>query len=114
MNIEAYLNTEVEVIIDRPLGKPHPRHKDMIYPVNYGYLENTVAGDGHELDAYVLGPKEAVESFKGIVIAIVYREDDVEEKLVVAKDHAYSEKEILDAIWFTEQYFKSSIKMAER
>jgi len=113
MNIEAYLNKEVEVLIDRPLGKPHPRHKDMIYPINYGYLENTLAGDGHEIDAYVLGPKRPIERFTGKVIAIVYREDDVEEKLVVASDNTYTKSEILDAIWFTEQYFKSSIKMAE-
>jgi len=113
MDIETYLNKEVEVIIDRPLGKPHPRHPNMIYPINYGYLENTMAPDGHEIDAYVLGPNEAVESFKGTVIAVIHREDDVEAKLVVAEVFTYTEKEIFEAVWFTEQYFKSRIVMAK-
>lgn len=34
--------------IDRPLGSRHPRHPDMIYPINYGYVEGVIAGDGAE------------------------------------------------------------------
>lgn len=29
----------VKVIVDRPMGTYHPEHKDMFYPINYGYVE---------------------------------------------------------------------------
>ena len=36
----------VKVIIDRPLGTYHPKHKDLFYPINYGYIEGIIAPDG--------------------------------------------------------------------
>ena len=38
----------VKVIVDRPLGSYHPNHKDIYYPVNYGYDEGIIAPDGEE------------------------------------------------------------------
>ena len=37
------------------LGSYHPEHKDMYYPINYGYVEGVLAPDGEEQDAYILG-----------------------------------------------------------
>ena len=54
MNNLEYLNKTLEIKIDRPMGSKHPKH-GFIYPINYGYVPNTVSGDGEELDAYVLG-----------------------------------------------------------
>lgn len=31
----------VKVTVDRPLGSYHPKHKDIYYPVNYGYIEES-------------------------------------------------------------------------
>ena len=45
----------VTVTVDRPLGSYHPEHKDMYYPINYGYIEGVIAADGEEQDAYILG-----------------------------------------------------------
>ncbi|MGN1419691.1 MAG: hypothetical protein ACI4W6_10210 [Acutalibacteraceae bacterium] len=36
-----FLDQTVTVQIDRPLGSRHPEH-NYIYPLNYGYLANTV------------------------------------------------------------------------
>lgn len=69
----------VTVTIDRPLGTCHPEHPDLYYPVNYGYIEGVIGGDGEEQDAYVLGVDVPVESFTGTVIAVIHRNDDVEE-----------------------------------
>lgn len=44
----------LEVTIDRPFGSKHPKH-GFIYPINYGYVPNTISGDGEELDCYILG-----------------------------------------------------------
>ena len=41
------------VIIDRPKGSAHPRYPEMIYPFDYGYLENTIAGDGGGIDLWL-------------------------------------------------------------
>ena len=45
----------VHVVIDRPMNTYHPEHKDLFYPVNYGYIEGIIAPDGEEQDVYVLG-----------------------------------------------------------
>ena len=102
----------VRVTVDRPLGSYHPKHKDMYYPINYGYIEGIIAPDGEEQDAYILGIDEAVQEFVGEVIAVIHRKDDVEEKWVVApKGEKYSAEEIMEQVSFTEQYFDSEVRM---
>lgn len=94
-------------IIDRPIGSIHPEYKDMIYPINYGYVKNIFANDGEEQDAYVLGTCEPLESFEGIVIAIYHRINDLEDKWIVSiDDREYSDNELLQMIHFQEKYFK--------
>ena len=102
----------VTVTVDRPLGSYHPEHKDMYYPVNYGYVEGIMAPDGEEQDAYILGVDEAVEKFAGVIIAIVHRNDDVEEKWIVAPEGmTFTKEEIRKQIHFQEKYFDSEIVM---
>ena len=74
----------VKVTVDRSLGSYHPEHKDMYYPINYGYIEGIMAPDGEEQDAYILGVDKPVSEFTGKIIAIIHRYDDVEEKWVVS------------------------------
>ena len=100
----------VTVIIDRPLGSRHPRHADIVYPVNYGYIEGVMADDGEYQDAYVLGVDHAAEAFTGRVIAVIHRLNDVEDKLVVAPDGVeINQEEIEEQVHFQERYFQHSI-----
>lgn len=102
----------VKVIIDRPLGSYHPTHKDIYYPINYGYIKGIIAGDLEEQDAYVLGINEPIKEFEGKVIAIIHRFNDIEDKLVVAPiDKSYTKEEINKLVNFQEQYFKIEIIM---
>ena len=102
----------VKVIVDRPLGSCHPQHKDIVYPINYGYVPGVLAPDGEEQDAYVLGVNTPIKEFTGRVIAIVHRRDDVEEKWVVAPVGInFSEEEIKKQVHFQEQFFNYYIKM---
>lgn len=102
----------VTVTVDRPLGSCHPEHKDICYPINYGYIEGMIAPDGEEQDVYILGVNEVVKRFTGKVIAIIHRFDDAEEKLVVCPETMmFSKDEIMDAVRFQEQYFQSEIIM---
>ena len=102
----------VKVIVDRPLGSRHPKHKDIVYPVNYGYIPNVIAPDGEEQDAYILGIDKPVAEFIGKVIAIIHRLDDIEDKWVVAPEGLFFTKdEILDKVVFQEHFFKTEIIM---
>lgn len=104
-----YLGKNVLVKIDRQLGSKHPKHGFM-YMLNYGYIPNTISGDGEELDAYVVGVYEPVEEFEGIVIAIIHRTNDDDDKLVVApKGVDYSDDAIRALTEFQEQFFESII-----
>lgn len=102
----------VKVTVDRPMGSYHPKHKDMYYSVNYGYIEGIMAPDGEEQDAYILGVSNPVKEFTGKVIAIIHRFDDVEEKWVVAPEKvSYTKEEIEKMVHFQERYFQSEIRM---
>ncbi|HCJ96823.1 MAG TPA: hypothetical protein DHV76_07210 [Ruminococcaceae bacterium] len=69
------IGTTVTVTVDRPLGSYHPKHKDMYYPLNYGYIED--------------------------IIDIVHRKDDIEEKWVVVPDGMiFSKDEIRQRVHF--------------
>ena len=102
----------VTVTVDRPLGSFHPQHRDMYYPVNYGYVRGITAPDGEEQDAYILGVNEPVDEFTGKVIAVIHRYDDVEEKWVAAPgDMSFTKEEIWEQVCFQEKYFRSEIRM---
>lgn len=102
----------VTVTVDRPLGSCHPNHKDIYYPINYGYVKGVIAPDGEEQDAYILGIDEAVQEFTGKIIAIIHRLDDVEDKWVVCPDYvSYTKEDIIEQVRFQEQYFHSEIIM---
>ena len=102
----------VKVIVDRPLGPFHPKHKDIYYSVNYGYIPDVLAPDGEEQDAYILGINEPVKEFVGRVIAIIHRFDDVEEEWVVAPENSsYTKDEIMQQVAFQEQYFCTEIRL---
>ncbi|MCI8296281.1 MAG: inorganic pyrophosphatase [Lachnospiraceae bacterium] len=102
----------VTVTVDRPLGSYHPEYEDLYYPVNYGYIQGIMAPDGEEQDAYILGVRQAVETFTGRVIAVIRRQDDVEEKWVVVPEGvSFSKEEIRAQVAFQERYFQYEIMM---
>ena len=109
MNNIDFLDKTLEVTIDRPLGSKHPKH-GFIYPVNYGYVPNTISGDGEELDCYILGIYEPIATFKGKCIAIIHRLNDNDDKLIIVPENkSFSNNEIQVLTEFQEQYFKSEI-----
>ena len=82
-----------------------------MYPINYGYVPGVLGGDGEELDVYLMGVTEPVSSYRGQIIGIVHRENDVEDKLIMAPIGArYSAEEIREAIRFQEQYYETWIE----
>ena len=107
--MKSYLGKLVTVKMDRPLGSKHPKH-NFIYSLNYGFIPNTVSGDGEEIDAYVIGEFEPLETYEGYVVAIIKRINDVEDKLVVCKElNKYSKNQIKALVEFQERFFESTI-----
>ena len=108
-NANDFLGKEVTVKIDRQLGSRHPK-RGFMYMLNYGFIPNTISGDGEELDAYLVGEFEPVEESNGKVIAIIHRTNDDDDKLVVSKGgKEYSDEAIRAMTEFQEQFFKSII-----
>lgn len=112
--VKSYLGKTVTVEIDRPIGTPHPKHSEIIYPINYGYIPNVFGGDGEELDVYILGIDDKIEEGDSTtvkIIGIVYRKNDVEDKLVAAPEGMeYTASEIEKIIHFQEQFYDSYVE----
>ena len=109
MNNKDYIGKIINVKIDRHLGSKHPSW-DMIYPVNYGYVPNRISGDGEELDCYILGVLEPIKEFTGKCIAIIKRDKEDDDKLIIVpKDKNYSDEQIEALTEFQERFFESKI-----
>ncbi len=104
------LRRKVHVIVDRPIGSVHPEHSDIVYGVNYGYVPDAMSGDGEAQDAYVLGIDTPIEEADGVVIAVIHRLDDAEDKWVVAPSGcAFTDEEIIEKTEFQEKFFKTEL-----
>lgn len=109
---EYALGDTVTIKMDRPIGTVHPKHPDLVYPINYGYVPGLIAPDGEEQDAYVLGVDEPLTEFTGRLIAIIHRFDDVEEKWVLAPEGMrFTKEQVEEMTHFQEQYYQIEIRM---
>ena len=110
--VEGYLGKDVSIEIDRPIGYVHHKgEKTLVYPINYGYIPSVLGGDGEELDVFLIGVNEPVTSYIGRIIGIIYRADDVEDKLVMApSEKMFTAEEIARAVYFQEKYYQSTIR----
>ena len=109
MRSTDFLGKTITITIDRPLGSKHPRH-NFLYPINYGYVPNTVSGDGHPIDAYVLGVGQPIQEFTGVCIAIIKRKEEDDDKLVlVPKGVSFTKEEIEKRVHFQEQWYTIEI-----
>jgi inorganic pyrophosphatase len=69
-----------------------------------------MAPDGEEQDVYVMGVEEPLQSFTGVCIAVIFRADDVEGKLVLAPvNMPFSREQIAEAVAFQEQFFRTQV-----
>jgi inorganic pyrophosphatase len=104
------IGQNVNVYIDRPNGSTHPKYNDIVYSINYGYIKEIIAIDDEYQDVYVLGENEPIEFCKGVVCAVVERENDIEDKLVVVTNNKdYTIEEIKELVNFQEKFFKHKI-----
>ena len=69
------------IVIDRPKGTHHPRFPEMIYPLDYGFLEDTTGNDGAEADVW--RGSLADSAITGIVCTVDIMKRDAEMKILL-------------------------------
>lgn len=93
-----------KLVIDRPKDSSHPEFPDSIYPLNYGYLEGTISGDGQGIDVwrgslkdnYVNAIINTVDTRTKIMeIKLLVGCTDKETEIIVNYHNSYSQNAIL-------------------
>jgi len=75
------LVTASNLKIDRPKGTSHPRYPSFIYPLDYGYLEDTRSGDKADIDVWLGSlPSKAVTA---LICSVDLEKRDTETKILI-------------------------------
>ena len=93
-----------EIVIDRPRGTTHPRYPEVVYPLDYGYLQGTTSGDGNGIDVWRGSMTPGV--LVGVVCTVDTLKRDTEVKLlvgctddeIVAVDKFHNENDYMSGI----------------
>jgi len=73
-----------EIVIDRPRGSAHPRYPEMIYPLDYGYLDGTRSDDGDGIDVWLGSQEDAGgRRLAGVIVTVDPVKRDSEIKLLL-------------------------------
>lgn len=105
---KGIIGMEVDVTMDRPIGTEHPKHPNVFYPINYGFIFGMLGGDDEEQDVYILGEDKPLDFWSGVIIGVIHRTDDVEDKWIAApKGVSYSLDEMKAAVAFQEQFHQA-------
>ena len=123
IEIEQYSNLKYEfdknenkLILDRILPYPY------FYPFSYGYIVNTLADDGDDLDALIITCKEDIKMnnyFDVYIIGVLIMEDEkgMDEKILCVLEEDYYMIKNIDNIsdevkenihWFFSNYKKKN------
>jgi inorganic pyrophosphatase len=78
----ARLAASKRIVIDRPRGALHPRYPELIYPLDYGYLEGTRANDGAGIDLFLGSRPE--RKVGALALTVDLEKGDAEIKLLLA------------------------------
>lgn len=97
-----------KIVIDRPKGSVHPRFSDIVYALDYGYLDGVSSTDGEGLDVW-LG-SDPSRRLDAVICMVDLDKCDAEMKLLVgctAEEKAYIER-------FYNEYPDMGAKIIER
>ena len=98
------LVAESRIVIDRPKNSLHPKYPKLIYPVDYGYLENTSSMDGGGIDVWKGTDGENIDA---IICTVDLVKKDSEIKILIG----CSEEEIrlIMEVHNNSEYMKSTL-----
>ena len=78
--LEALLERST-IVVDRPKGSHHPRFPQIVYAIDYGYLDGTSSNDGEGVDVW-LGTHED-KALDAVICTVDLHRGDAEMKLMV-------------------------------
>lgn len=67
------------ITIDRPRHSRHPAFPDIVYPIDYGYINGTLSTDGEEIDIFT---GSAHTQLVALILTADFRKGDREVKLL--------------------------------
>ena len=67
------------ITLDRPKHSRHPHFPEIVYPIDYGYVNGVPGADGEELDVFV---GTAATGLVGVCTTRDFRKGDTEQKLL--------------------------------
>lgn len=67
------------ITIDRPRGTAHPEYPSVMYPLDYGYINDTISTDGAPIDVFV---GSGTTGLTGAILTTDHRQQDREAKLL--------------------------------
>lgn len=97
-----------EIIIDRPKGTRHPRYPKVVFPVDYGYLRDTVAADGNEIDVW--SGTATHRKLTAIAVTVDTLKKDSEIKLIIG---CTDEEILLIEVFHNNEYMSDIIIQRE-
>jgi inorganic pyrophosphatase len=77
------LVSDSNIIIDRPKDSHHPKYTNFIYPVDYGYLENTSSMDGNGIDVWKGSKGDYIDA---VICTVDLFKKDSEIKILIGCD----------------------------
>ena len=77
---------ESTIVVDRPKGTAHPQFPEMIYPLDYGYFQDTTSMDGGGIDIWV--GTQIIKNLDAIICTIDLNKKDIEIKLLIGCSEA--------------------------
>jgi inorganic pyrophosphatase len=75
------LVSESRIVLDRPKGSHHPRYSELVYPLDYGYLDGTTAADGGGIDIWSGSLPD--RSLTGVIVTVDLFKRDTEIKILL-------------------------------
>ncbi len=79
-----------KIVIDRPKGSIHPRYPQIVYQLDYGYLDGTKSSDNEDIDVWI--GRESDKQLNAVMYTVNLVKKDAELKLLIGctqKEKAY-------------------------
>lgn len=73
------LISQAGITLDRPRGAHHPSFPEIVYPIDYGYINGTDSGDGDQVDVFVGSARNGLVA---LLLTTDFRKGDREFKLL--------------------------------
>lgn len=87
------LLAQSRIVIDRPRGSHHPRFPQIVYEIDYGYLDGTTSTDGEGVDVWI--GSDPARMLDAVICTVDMDKRDAEMKLMVGcteAEKAYIER----------------------